>query len=122
MTVEMCISTCRKKGYSYSGLQWEVECYCGNEPKNGFEWAWPGKCDARCAGNARQICGGSYAMSVYSNPRTHIYDLCIYDFPSPYRVLDDFSITNIKNMTVQSCQRICQGKIEMIQSQSMIDA
>ena len=66
MTVEMCISTCREKGFDYAGLQWSIECYCGNEPDQGFEWAWLDKCDNNCAGDSRQVCGGSSAMSVYS--------------------------------------------------------
>ena len=66
MTVEMCIATCREEGFEYAGLQWSIECYCGNEPDQGFEWAWLDKCDNNCAGNSRQICGGSSAMSVYS--------------------------------------------------------
>ena len=66
MTVEMCIATCREKGFDYAGLQWSIECHCGNEPEEGFEWAWLDKCDNNCAGNSRQICGGSSAMSVYS--------------------------------------------------------
>ena len=56
MTVQMCLSTCREQGFSYSGLEWQIECYCGNEPANGFEWAWPNKCDDRCAGNLNQVC------------------------------------------------------------------
>ena len=66
MTVEMCLSTCRQKGYSYAGLEWQIECYCGEEPKRGFEWAWSDKCDERCAGDSNQICGGSLALSIYT--------------------------------------------------------
>ena len=66
MTVELCLATCREKGFAYSGLQWQIECYCGDEPANGFEWAWMNKCNRKCAGNSNQICGGSNAMSVYS--------------------------------------------------------
>ena len=66
MTVEMCLTTCREKGFRYSGLQWKIECYCGNEPANGFEWAWLNKCDQKCAGDSNQICGGSNALSVFS--------------------------------------------------------
>ena len=67
MTVEMCLSTCRDNGFPYSGLQWQIECYCGDEPANGFQWAWPDKCEDRCAGNPFQICGGSDALSVYTS-------------------------------------------------------
>ena len=66
MTVEMCLATCREKGFRYSGLQWNIECYCGDEPNHGFEWAWLDKCDTKCAGDSNQICGGTGAMSVYS--------------------------------------------------------
>ena len=66
MTVEMCLTTCRDKGFRFSGLEWQIECYCGNEPVQGFEWTWLNKCNERCAGNSNQICGGSHAMSVYT--------------------------------------------------------
>ena len=66
MTVEMCLSACRERDFTYSGLEWQIECHCGDEPHQGFEWAWSDKCNDRCAGNSNQICGGSHAMSVYT--------------------------------------------------------
>ena len=108
MTVEMCLSTCRSKGFAYSGLQWQIECYCGNEPKKAFEWAWPDKCSHKCAGNYNQICGGSTAISIYSN-QMKIDGSCIYDFPSPYRVLSGYSSTGHNNMTIENCKEICTG-------------
>jgi len=66
LTIEMCLGVCRDKGFRYSGLQWQIECHCGNEPAQGFQWAWFGKCNDKCAGNSNQVCGGSQAMSVYT--------------------------------------------------------
>ena len=66
MTVEFCIAVCTEKGYDYAGLEWSIECHCGNEPSKGFDWTWLDKCDENCAGDKKQICGGSDAMSVYS--------------------------------------------------------
>ena len=109
MTVELCLRVCGQKGYQYAGLQWQIECFCGNEPAYGFIWAWLDKCSDRCAGNANQICGGSHAMSVYSTLPFNLNGLCIYDYPSPRRVLDDLSITGQKNVTVESCKTICKG-------------
>ena len=109
MTVEMCLSTCRDKEFRYSGIQWQIECYCGNEPVQGFEWAWLDKCDNTCAGNSNQICGGSNAMSLYTTPEIHINALCIFDFPSPRRVLDGFSKISHTNMTIENCRQICKG-------------
>ena len=105
----MCLSTCREKGFHYTGLQWQIECYCGNEPVNGFKWAWLDKCDASCAGNSDQICGGSNAMSLYTTPEIGLDTLCIYDNPSPRRVLNGLSIVGHTNMTIQNCQNVCEG-------------
>ena len=116
MTVEMCFSTCRSKGFAYSGLQWQIECYCGNEPKKAFEWAWPDKCSQKCAGNSNQVCGGSTAISIYSNPM-EIDGSCIYDFPSPNRVLNGYLFTGDNNMTIEKCKEICTG---MSRSQTFI--
>ena len=110
MTIDMCLSACRSKGFRYSGLQWSIECYCGEEPVNGFEFAWLGKCSHRCAGNSNQICGGSYAMSVYSTPQFHLDGLCIFDYPSPRGVLGGLSITDKKNTTFYQCKDICKGQ------------
>ena len=108
MTVEMCLSTCGDKGFPYSGLQWQIECYCGNEPVDGFQWAWYARCHDRCAGNSNQICGGSNTMSVYSTPKTNINGLCIYDFPYPRRVLSGLSIIGKNNMTIENCSEVCK--------------
>ena len=71
LTIEMCIGVCRDKGFRYSGLQRENECYCGNEPLHGFQWAWFGECNEKCAGNSNQVCGGSQTMSVYTTRGDH---------------------------------------------------
>ena len=110
MTIEMCLSICRSKGYPYSGLQWQCECHCGNEPEDGgFEWAWSDKCDDRCAGDSNQICGGSNAMSVWTTPPEYLDGLCVNDYPQNRRVLNEFSMTGLKNLTIESCGSICEG-------------
>ena len=113
MTIELCLSTCREKGFSYSGLQWQIECYCGNGPREKFKWAWFDKCDDKCAGNSDQICGGSNAMSIYSTPLLKPGGLCIYDFPSPRRVLDKLSIKGLQNLTIENCSNICKSKLTL---------
>ena len=84
MTVELCLSICRKKRFFYAGLQWQIECYCGNEPKTEFEWAWKDKCNESCAGDRFQICGGSNALSLYSTPPSILIGLCILNNPSKH--------------------------------------
>ena len=110
MTIEKCLSICRSKEFPYSGLEYSSECYCGHAPDEGFEWAWPNKCNYICAGDSNQICGGSDAMSLWNTPPTIFNGYCVYDFPSDRRVLDDFSITGLSNLTVESCAIICEGR------------
>ena len=57
---------------------------------------------------AFQICGGSHAMSVYSTP-VKIDGECVYDFPAPYRVLADRSLSGHSNMTIEYCADFCSG-------------
>ena len=110
MTIQKCLSICRSKGYPYSGLQWSCECHCGYEPEEGFEWTWTTKCDDKCAGDSNQICGGTYAMSVWKTPNQYLYGLCINDFPENRRVLNDYSITGLTDLTIENCGIICQGR------------
>lgn len=110
MTVEICLSMCRSKGYPFAGLEWQCECHCGYEPEEGFVWAWSDKCDDRCAGDSNQICGGSEAMSVWTTPTEFLNGLCVNDYPEHRRVLDGFSITGLKNLTVETCGVICKGR------------
>ena len=110
MTIEKCLSICRSHGYPYSGLEWSCECHCGHAPDDGFEWAWSDKCDDRCAGDSNQICGGSEAMSVWKTPPSELNGYCVNDYPRNRRVLNDFSITGLKDLTIENCRIICKGK------------
>ena len=42
-------------------------------------------------------------------PTKNLNGLCVYDFPWPRRVLNNFSVTDGRNMTIDNCQIICQG-------------
>jgi len=62
MTIDKCISTCKGKGFLYSGVQWSIQCFCGNEYG---KYGTADNCSMRCSGNPNQICGGFWANSVY---------------------------------------------------------
>ena len=114
MTVEMCLDICRKKEFPFSGLEWSCECHCGHEPEGGFEWAWSNKCNDRCAGDSDQVCGGSNALSLWTTPPKNPKGLCINDYPENQRVLNDFSITGLQNMTIEYCCSMCEGELEHV--------
>ena len=50
------------QGFDFAGVQYSDECYCGKE----YDTYGPAdKCDRPCDGDPSEICGGSYANSVY---------------------------------------------------------
>ncbi|CAM9629987.1 unnamed protein product, partial [Choristocarpus tenellus] len=64
MTIEMCASICSKKGTSFFALEYASECFCGADDTNltGTSKA----CTTPCSGDGSQLCGGNFAMSIYS--------------------------------------------------------
>ncbi|KAI1331708.1 WSC domain-containing protein [Xylariaceae sp. FL0255] len=68
MTVEYCINTCRDAGFSYAGVEYWTQCFCGNTladdrlPTNGTI----GDCSLPCAGNSTELCGGVARVGVYT--------------------------------------------------------
>ena len=68
LTVPSCVWSCLQLGYSFSGVESSIQCFCGNAILNGATLAdWDFDCNSTCGGNKMQICGGHEKMSVYSN-------------------------------------------------------
>lgn len=62
MTIEQCVSICRTQGFAYAGTQYRTQCFCGNAyGRSGAA----NNCNMACGGNPAQMCGGSWANSVY---------------------------------------------------------
>ncbi|KAF2667566.1 WSC-domain-containing protein [Microthyrium microscopicum] len=65
MTVETCLTFCQ--GYTFAGLEYGQECYCGNTvaadraPQAGIL----GECNMKCKGDSTEFCGGPAALSLY---------------------------------------------------------
>lgn len=67
MTVEMCGAFC--KDYKVFGIEWNGECYCGNELAKGSTKKDDAECGLTCPGNYKQrACGESKRLSVYRRP------------------------------------------------------
>jgi hypothetical protein len=72
MTIDKCVSICKDKGYKYAGAQYSKWCFCGNKyGSNGIS----NNCHMSCAGNNDQICGGSYANSIYRTNPDEVEDI-----------------------------------------------
>ena len=68
-TIQNCITFCSLNDFSYAGVESEDQCFCGNDspiqdPISDSE------CDAKCPGDRTKICGGDWAINVYSVPAT----------------------------------------------------
>lgn len=63
MTTQMCVNLCREKGAAYAATQYGQHCFCGN---SYGKYGPATNCDMKCGGNAAEMCGGSFANSVYS--------------------------------------------------------
>ena len=61
MTPAKCASFCQ--GYTYAGVEFATQCFCGNAIVNG-SLAASGDCYMLCAGDANQMCGGTWRINV----------------------------------------------------------
>ena len=62
-----CQESCKTKGYTYAGVQYGAECFCGNElPDQKFLAGAQSECNMRCPGNNGIKCGGGWRMNVYN--------------------------------------------------------
>lgn len=67
MDVKTCVTYCSGKGYTYAGLEYSSQCYCGNTlPAEGAPTTGVlGNCFSTCSGNSSEYCGGADALSLY---------------------------------------------------------
>ncbi|KAM0463777.1 hypothetical protein ACHAO4_000500 [Trichoderma viride] len=65
MTNEKCVANCVKKGFSIAATEYGGQCYCGNELVGSSKLA-ESQCATACEGAANEVCGGGWAISVYS--------------------------------------------------------
>ncbi|KAL5436596.1 hypothetical protein PMIN06_010796 [Paraphaeosphaeria minitans] len=67
-TVANCISACSNGGYTYAGLEYFGECWCGNALRNGGASASDqSSCNTLCNGNQTEFCGGAGRLNLYTN-------------------------------------------------------
>ncbi|CAK5265078.1 unnamed protein product [Mycena citricolor] len=112
LTQETCISSCDSLGYTYAGMQFGQECWCGNSLANGQGGLTSSsECNMPCKGDASETCGASYRLSLFSKSiPSYTWSLsqaCVVDTSS--RLLQGFSTSSAGN-TVASCQSMCANR------------
>ncbi|CCA72850.1 hypothetical protein PIIN_06786 [Serendipita indica DSM 11827] len=65
LTPQKCIDACAAQGYSYAGLEYAQECYCGNT--NSGTLADETGCNMPCAGDGAHLCGGGNRLTLYQS-------------------------------------------------------
>jgi len=66
-TVQLCLDTCAKQGFTVGALQFAQECWCGNVDLP-FPEVDVSNCNAQCTDEANEFCGGSGFNQVYYLP------------------------------------------------------
>ncbi|KAK6526085.1 hypothetical protein TWF281_011123 [Arthrobotrys megalospora] len=69
MTIQKCLQLAA--GFKYAGVQYHNECFWGNVLKSSSVPAASGDCNAACAGDSSQMCGGGNRLSLYINGDYH---------------------------------------------------
>lgn len=62
MTTSLCVSACKERGFTYAATQFATQCFCDN---SYGKFGAANNCDAPCGGNSNEMCGGTWANSVY---------------------------------------------------------
>ncbi|XP_067140473.1 xylosyltransferase oxt-like isoform X1 [Centruroides vittatus] len=64
-TPALCIDKCLRFGFQFAGVQYSVECFCGNNvPSKEFK-THANKCNMACPKEPQMRCGGYLTMNIY---------------------------------------------------------
>ena len=73
-TVQVCVNTCANAGYTIAGVEYGVQCFCGDALYNGAASAPnQGDCSTPCPGNSAESCGAGNRMNLYSLGTPQVY-------------------------------------------------
>jgi len=65
MTIETCIDFCETRGFAYAGVEYSVECFCGNSLAPAASQVSASQCNMACAGDSTQPCGGPSRLNLF---------------------------------------------------------
>ncbi|KAL0946020.1 hypothetical protein HGRIS_012297 [Hohenbuehelia grisea] len=66
LTVESCLSFCSASGYTFAGVEFSRECYCGFSLPTTAVATSIDECNSACTGNTAQSCGAGNRLNVFS--------------------------------------------------------
>ncbi|KAI0052846.1 copper radical oxidase [Auriscalpium vulgare] len=66
VTVESCVQSCASQNFTLAGLEFSVQCFCGDTLVDGAVSTKDADCNMGCGGNTTEACGGPNRLSVYT--------------------------------------------------------
>ncbi|XP_039201753.1 kremen protein 2 isoform X2 [Crotalus tigris] len=67
LTVQVCLSFCRKRGYKFAGVEAGYACFCGHEGDiRHSQQVSAVECDQVCFGKSSELCGGDGRIGIYN--------------------------------------------------------
>ncbi|KAG9003884.1 hypothetical protein FRB94_002801 [Tulasnella sp. JGI-2019a] len=113
-TPQTCIALCAAGSYTFAGVEYGVECWCGTTLNSPVTLA-ASSCNMPCAGDSSQTCGQGNVMNVfkYTAPATPTTPTLTYTSQGCYqdqsaRTLNGPSTTS-SSMTLAFCQSFCSA-------------
>jgi hypothetical protein len=77
LTIESCVNSCAALGYTVAGMEYSVQCFCGDAIVNGgAPAADQSDCNMACGGNPDEMCGAGNRMNIYN-----VGNLATYGIP-----------------------------------------
>ena len=119
MSQGSCMVYCKSKGFTFAGIEYGTECYCGFGLKSSSSKADDSSCNFECPGaqGTGDACGGQDYLSVFELDRggadnkpqvgDYCYAGCYVDSVSE-RILVG-SKSDGDNMTVEKCTSTCKA-------------
>ncbi|KAK6339026.1 hypothetical protein TWF696_009822 [Orbilia brochopaga] len=71
MTVGKCLAICKAGSFTYAGLEYTNECWCGPYLSELSQKVDDSLCNLGCISNNSVACGGSLKVSVYSMTKSN---------------------------------------------------
>ncbi|KAL0932353.1 uncharacterized protein CTRU02_213306 [Colletotrichum truncatum] len=120
MTLEMCAAACKNSGYSWFGVEFSTECYCGMALDKASTSTAAAECSMACSGNSSQSCGGANRLSLFARPDVADSNKASNGLINGFQYsscwsdkVDDRSLKAVDyrndDMTIEKCAARCQG-------------
>ncbi|KAJ5131970.1 hypothetical protein N7448_006128 [Penicillium atrosanguineum] len=104
-TIEACQSACEAKGFTYAGIEYGTQCFCGTAIMNAGASIDSSNCNTVCPQASAEVCGGSNALSLYQVVPIWQSIGCYSDTTLKRTLAHSF---NVPGNNVEKCQGVCQ--------------